>query len=176
MIFLQAPRAEALFEITVAEAGERHNKTKTMKTDSNLSLANRKQLADMLDTGYQSLRDRVKNQLREKRDTLAKSLIRDFAKKKGALKIKAQVDLTRERLNEQERDLSQMGFYFDSDGDVRLTGSAGAALSKIVDDRLDKELGTLEAIDARFNSLQVAMMTVPTLEDAEKLFKSVSEI
>ena len=49
-------------------------------------------------------------------------------------------------------------------------------LDKIIDDRIEKQIGTVRAIDDRFDSAQVAMMTVATLEDAEKLLKSVSEV
>ena len=133
-----------------------------MQNNSNFTLANRKHLADMLDPGYHSLRERAKDHLKRKRSSLAQTIIREFAEKKGVLKVKVQIDATRERLNEQERELTQLGFDFDSDGDMSLVGSAGDPLRKI--------------LDARFDSLQVAMMTVPTLEDADKLLKSVSEV
>lgn len=147
-----------------------------MKTDSNLSLANRKQLADMLGNDYHGLRSRVKDKLREKRQDLADSLEKEFAEKKGALKVITQINATREKLKEQDRDLALLGYELDSDGDLCLTGDAGRIIRKTIDAQLDKELGTLDDVDARFDSTQVAMMTVATLEDAEKLLKSVSSV
>ena len=61
-------------------------------------------------------------------------------------------------------------------GDLRFTDEGSKRLTKTIDKRVEKELGTSDAIDARFDSAQIAMMTVASLEDAEKLLKSVSEI
>ena len=80
-----------------------------MQNNSNFTLANRKHLADMLDPGYHSLRERAKDHLKRKRSSLAQTIIREFAEKKGVLKVKVQIDATRERLNEQERELTQLG-------------------------------------------------------------------
>jgi hypothetical protein len=55
-------------------------------------------------------------------------------------------------------------------------GRSSNPISNIIDERVKKDIGTVEDIKARFDSVQVAMMTVSTLEDAEKLLKSVSEI
>lgn len=144
--------------------------------NSQFSLANRKQLADMLGSDYHSLRTRAKGRLQEKRTEFFNSLVKEFAEKKGALKVKAQIDATKEKLKEQQQELTLLGFYFYDDGDLRLTGDAGTSLTKTINGRVDKEVGTLDAVDARFNSVQLAMMTVASLEDAEKLLKSVSEI
>jgi hypothetical protein len=161
--------------ITVADTGERLNNTKTMNT-SQFSLANRKQLADMLGNDYHSLRSRAKDKLREKRQELFDSLVKEYAEKKGALKVKAQIDATREKLEEQQQELKLLGFFFYDDGQLRLAGDAGTVLTKTINARLDKEIGTSDEIDVRFNSVQIAMMTVASLEDADTLLKSVSTI
>jgi hypothetical protein len=144
--------------------------------NSNLSLANRKQLADLLADRYDSLRSKVKSKMREKRSELEEALIRELAEKKGALKVATQINATKEKLKELRDELAHFGFQLHDDGDLLLAGDAGRALSRALESRIDKELGTLDAIDARFDSTQIAMMTVATLEDAEKLLKSVSSI
>jgi hypothetical protein len=164
--------------IIVAEAGESQNNNKTMNTNQ-FSLANRKQPADMLGRNYDSLRSKAKDTLRDKREALLESLIKEHAEKKGAFKALALIKAARAKLKEQERELSQLGFSFydDDDDDVRRAGGdAGRTLRKLIEAQIDKELGTSNDIDARFDSIQVAMMTVASLEDADKILKSVSTI
>jgi len=59
--------------IIVAEAGERHQLNLKSMNSSQFSLANRKQLADVLNNDYNSLRSQAKNKLREKRQALEQS-------------------------------------------------------------------------------------------------------
>jgi hypothetical protein len=103
-----------------------------MKTDSNLSLANRKQHADMLGNDYHGLRSRMKDKFREKRKELVDSLEMDFAEKKGALKVVVQINGIREKIKEQEEELALLGFELQNDGDLYLTGDAGRALRKTI--------------------------------------------
>lgn len=144
------------------------------------SLANRKQLADVVgNSDYNGLRSRVKRTLSEKRDELRDSLVKEYAQKKGAYKAFALIMAAKKKLEEQEKELSKLGFVFydDDEEDVRIAGGdAGRALRKLIDDQVDKEVGTLGDLEARFDSVQVAMMTVVTLEEADKLLKSVSSI
>src|SRR5450631_1082657 len=162
--------------IIVAEAGERPNQNKTMNTNQ-FSLANRKQLADVVgNSDYNGLRTRVKRTLVEKRDALRESLIKQYAEKKGAFKALVLITAAKEKLKEQEKDLAKLGFVFydDDDNDVRIAGGdAGRALRELIDEQVDKEVGTVDDLEARFDSLQLAMMTVASLEDADKLLKSV---
>ena len=146
-----------------------------MKTDSNFSLANRKQLADMLSNGYGSLRDRTKDRFHDKRRALYNSFLKELAEKKGASKLIGQIEAAESKITELQADLQLLGFEFD-DGDLTLRGGDHNPLDKTLDDRVEKEIGSVRAIDARFDSAQIAMMTVATLEDAEKLLKSVSSI
>ncbi len=165
--------------IIVAEAGERPNQNKTMNTNQ-FSLANRKQRADVVgNSDYNGLRSRLKRTLTEKRDALRESLIKDHAQKKGAFKALALINAAKAKIKEQEHDLALLGFsFYDGDeDDVRIAGGdAGRTLRKVIDEQVAKELGTLDDLEARFDSVQVAMMTVATLEDADKLLKSVSTL
>jgi hypothetical protein len=92
------------------------------------------------------------------------------------LKVVAQIVAVNEKLKALEDELLTLGYTLDRDDDLDLAGNAGQSLRKIIDARVDKELGTPDDIDARFDSTQLAMMTVASLEDAEKLLKSVSSI
>ena len=150
-----------------------------MNTNSQLTVANRKQLTDFVgNSDYNSLRSRMKNKLNEKRDALRESLVVKFAKEKGAFKALALIKGARKKLKEQEDALTEIGFVFydDDDNDVRLVGDAGNILRNLIDAEVDKELGTVNDLIARFDDVQLAMMTVASLEEADKLLKSVSSI
>jgi hypothetical protein len=60
--------------------------------------------------------------------------------------------------------------------DLTLYNAESNPLDKIIDDRIERVIGTCDAIEARIESALIAVMTVASLEDAEKLLKSVSEI
>lgn len=160
--------------IIVAEAGGRTNNTQTMNTNQ-FSLPNRKQLADLLGDKYDGLRSKAKVKLREKNQTLYRTYLSESAEKKGALKFVEQIKVARQKLSDLEDELLKLGFQ-ENHGDLYTSGDAGAILRKSIEARIERELGTSDQIDARFDSLQIAMMTVASLEDAEKLLKSVSSI
>lgn len=148
-----------------------------MNNNSQFSLANRKHLADLLaNSDYNSLRSRAHSKLRDRRNELFTKLVKEYAEKKGAMKVVGQITVLKERLKEQENALLTLGFDLDRDDDIDLAGNAGNSIRKQIDERVDKELGTPADLSARFDSVQLAMMTVATLEDAEKLLKSVSEL
>jgi hypothetical protein len=161
--------------VIVAEAGERETLTTTTMNTNQFSLANRKQLADLLADKYDGLRSKAKHKLREKRQVHYAKVLDELAEKKGALKFVEQITVAREKISDLEAELLKLGFQ-ENRGDLSTHGDAGYALHRSIEARVDKELGTLDAIDARFDSAQIAMMTVASLEDAEKLLKSVSEI
>jgi len=98
-------------------------------------------------------------------------IVEEFAEKKGALKLADQIRAGREKIKEQEEELSLLGFHLDSDDDVVLDYKNGQLLRKTITARLDKDLGTEDDIDARFDSAKLAMLTVASLEDAEKLIE-----
>ena len=147
-----------------------------MKDNSQFSLTNRKQLADLLGNQYDGLRYNAKQRFRQKVDGLREALILEYAEKKGAAKLASQIDIAREKIRQLSVDINQLGFDYDSDGDLTLSGGSSNPLDKIIDERIAKDIGTSDAIEARFDSAQLAMMTVASLEDAEKLLKSASEI
>lgn len=161
--------------IIVAEAGERPNQNKTMTTNPQLSLANRKELADMLADKYESLRSKAKSKFHDTRNALRESLIREYAEKNGAMKLIAQIEVSRAKNQELEDELSTLGFETDHTG-VALSRGSRNPLGKIIDERIKKDIGCVEDIDARFDSAQLAMMTVASLQDAEKLLKSVTSV
>jgi hypothetical protein len=177
MISISHRRADGHLTIIVAEAGDgRYTKTiKSMTQTSNLSLANRKQLADMLGNLYGGLRQKARDRFRHKEQTLKVALVKEYAEKKGALKAVVQIDAAQSKIQELKRELAVLGFQLDSDG-LDLSRGSSDTLRKLINERIERELGTEDALEARFDSAQIAMMTVASLEDAEKLLKSVSEI
>jgi hypothetical protein len=141
--------------------------------NSNLSLANRKQLADMLNDRYDGLRYKAKQKFKQKASELRKALIDEYAEKKGASAVVRQIDAANKKLQELNLELKQLGFEV-CYGSLRLFDENSNPLDDAIDKRVEKDLGCLADIDARFDSAQLAMMTVPTLEEARKLFESVA--
>jgi hypothetical protein len=171
MIAIGQRRAYGHLTIIVAEAGDgKQSTTKSMNT-SNLSLASRKSLADMLNDRYDGFRYTAKRKWGEKADLLRKSVLEDFAEKKGATTVLRQIEAGSKKLQDLKLELQQLGFELYGDR-LRTCGSSNG-LDKLVEQRVEKEIGSCADIDARFESAQIAMMTVPTLEDARKLFESV---
>jgi hypothetical protein len=146
-----------------------------MKNTTQFSLANRKQLADMLGNNYDGLRYRTKQKFRIKAQALKDAFIKEYAEKKGATKAVGQIEAAMSKVDELKAELLALGFDYD-DGGLSLRDESSNPLDKIIDGRVTKEIGSEDAIEARFDSAQIAMMTVATLEDADKLLKSVSSI
>lgn len=149
--------------------------TKTMK-DSNLSLASRKQLADLLNDRYDGIRSRAKQRYRIRRDNLHDSLIKQLAEKKGAYAIYEKIVDAQDEVKKLKASLGGLGFTISHANDISLNDNGTFLHGETIDARIEKEIGTQDDIDARFESTQLALMTVATLEDAEKLLKAVSEI
>lgn len=171
------PSERDIRDIIVAEAGERQTlKLKSMNNISNLSSTSRKELADLLGHKDGSLRNRATARFRDQRRELYAALLNEYAEKKGAAKLAGQIATAEERINEWKAELSTVGFRIDYEGEMVLRESSTNPLDKLIEDRIKKELGTENDIEARFDSVQLALMTVATLEDAEKLLKSVSSI
>jgi hypothetical protein len=162
-------------DIIVAEAGERRNKSTKEMNNSQFSLANRKQLADLLDNRYDGLRYRAREKRATRANALRKSLIEEYGEKKGATAVARQIEASNRKIQELSIELKQLGFEYDESG-LQLFDDRSNPLDDIIDKRVEKEMGSRADIDARFDSAQIAMMTVASLEDAEKLLKSVSEI
>src|ERR1039457_6852455 len=126
MISISHRRADGHLTITVAEAGKSQNNNKTMNTNPQLSLANRKELADMLADKYESLRSKAKSKFHDRRYALREWFIREYAEKNGAMKLIAQIEASRAKNQELEDELSTLGFETDHTG-VSLSGGSRRA-------------------------------------------------
>jgi hypothetical protein len=135
--------------------------------NTQISLAERKHFASLL---ADSLRTKEKRHFFDNSRILRDAFIAELVEEKGAAKIGEQIKATELKLQELNDQLSNLGFEFNRD-EVRL--ASYSPLEKIVDDRIKKEIGTSEDVDARFDSAQLAMLTVATMADAEKLLRSV---
>lgn len=145
-----------------------------MNNNQQFSLANRKNFIDLLADKPNSLRQRAKDRFRTKRHKLYDSYFHESAEKKGALKIADQITVTTRKLHELNAELKQLGFRFDYDDHLVIDDEDANPIEKLIDQRIEKEIGVSEDIDARFDSASTAIMTVDTLEEAQKLLKSVS--
>jgi hypothetical protein len=143
--------------------------------DSQLSLANRKQLADLLKSDYEGLRYKAKRRLSDRRRELRDSIIEETAEKKGCSGIVKKLQEAERLADQLTAELRKAGFDY-CNGSMRLYDEDSNPLDKLIDARLDKELGTEREIDAAFDVAQIELMTVQTLADAEKILKSLSEV
>jgi len=160
--------------IIVAEAGERTKKiNKTMNTNQ-FSLANRKHLADMLGNQYDGMRWKAVRKFREQREKLQNALVKEYAGKSGVMKLVSQLEAAEKKCQDLSKDISKLHFSHNSDGSLQVV--CHTPLDKTIDARIEKEIGSVAEVEARFDSAQIAMMTVASLEDADKLLKSVSTI
>lgn len=141
---------------------------------SNLSLANRKQLADVLGTRHEGLCRKALEAFGYKRDRLYSQIKNEFIKQRKADKTVEMIEQAEQNADELRAELLPLGFSLDSDHSLCVVRHG--ALERLIDDRIEKEIGTESDILARFDSARVAMMTVATLEDADKILKSVSAI
>jgi hypothetical protein len=146
-----------------------------MNKDSQFTLANRKQLTDMLADNYNTLRQKTKDKYWKNEGELRKTFINDHAEKNGAAKLKEQIVSAEQKIEQLKAQLCLLGFSYDEDG-LALSGDDTLPIAKAINARIVKQLGTVRDIDARFDSAMVAMMTIATLADAEKLLKSVTEL
>lgn len=138
-------------------------------------MANRKHFADMLDDGYAGLRQKAKRRLREKAEVLRESLIKEHAEKNGASAVLKQLDEADRKRTELIVELKQLGFER-ADHGLELFDRDTNPLDAVIEKRIEKELGSERDIDARFDSAQLAMLTVSTLQDAHQLLKSVQDV
>jgi len=154
---------------------ETNQNIKIMTNNSQFSLANRKHLADLLADKYDSLRYKARQSFNRKAEALRTAIIGELAEKKGALGVVRKIEVAQESIKDLTAELSELGFELYS-GDLRLRDRGSNPFNKIIATRVEKEIGSEDDINARFDSAQLAMMTIASLEDAQKLLKSVSEI
>jgi hypothetical protein len=161
--------------ISVAEAGRDLTKliTKSMKTDPNLSLANRKELADLLKE-YEPLHETAKVLYRAKRQELERSILNEYLKEKKGIQLLSEIAATAEKMDALEDELNALGLELDG-GVLSICWGAPDSLKDRIAQKIERLIGTENDIDARFESARLALMIVPTLEDAKKIIDSVSE-
>jgi hypothetical protein len=145
-----------------------------MDKTSQFTLANRKQLADMLGDHYGGLRRKAHSALQEKHDSLRRSLTDKFAETSGAAKLAAQIQALKQKLAEQQRALETLGFCLYDDAVLILSSRRDDKLRKSIEAQITKELGTIEDVDERFDKAQIDIMTAATLDDARQIMNSVS--
>jgi hypothetical protein len=130
----------------------------------------------MLGNKPDSMREKAKQRFREKREALYDSLFNEYARQRGAFKIMEQIDLAEQNIEERKRALAAIGFHIGNYDDRLHLDDKDTVVEDLIEKKVVKELGREHDIDARFDSVQIAIMTVATPEEAEKLMKSVSEL
>ena len=163
-------------DIIVTEAGVDLTNliTQNMTTDSNLSLANRKQLADLLKK-YEPLHEKAREKYRARRGELQQSLLHQYLVDVEGSQFVAELAAAEKSIDTIEERLNLLGLELDG-GELSLSWGAQQSLKDRINKSLTRAIGDENDIDARFDSARLALMTVPTLEDAKKIIDSVSEL
>lgn len=145
-----------------------------MGNTSQFSLANRKHFADLLADRPASLRQRARERFNERHKELYDRYFQESAERNGAFKIYDQITELKSKLVSLEAHLAELGFDLDYSGDLEVNSDNGGKLiDDVIEKRIEKEIGVSRDIDARFDSVAMAVMTVATLTEAQELLKSV---
>jgi hypothetical protein len=139
-----------------------------MNKELQFSLANRKQLADMLNR-YSEFRSGARCRWQEKRTKIVDAFVKDTAEKSGADKMVSHIETAEKHLRDLRTKLEGLGFGCGSNG-LFLHDDANA-LDAALEKRITKEIGRSEDIDRLFDETQLTIMTVGTLEEARNLLK-----
>ena len=75
-------------------------------------------------------------------------------------------------MEELETTLEKLGFGLNSDYEFFLHNDS--SLHEVVDKRIAEHIGSWDDVNLTFDELRVAMMTVETLADAQKLLQSAN--
>ncbi len=159
---------------TVAEAGERINNTKSMNTPSTLSLAYRKQLADLLKK-YGTLREKANTVYQSKYSEVEQSLLNDYAEEKLGAQLMSEIAAMQVEVDSLKESLSTIGLELEGKT-LTIAWSSPGSLSQRFQEQIERQIGKRSDIEARFENAYLAMMTVPALEDAKKILDSVSDL
>jgi hypothetical protein len=159
---------------TVANAGKSPIKTKTMNTTSTISLAYRKQLADLLKK-YGPLREQADALYQTKYQKAEQSLLKDYFEEKKGKQAMSKITAIQAELDLLKEGLSTIGIELDGDS-LSIGWGAPDSLKRRIREQIEQQIGKRSDIEARFESARLAVMTVPTLEDAQKILESVSEL
>ncbi len=146
--------------------------------EATLTTPQRKALVDMLamDDWKDCLWRSAKKQYEETRNSKKLALVRQTAKKEitdlidSILSGRERKSAIEDELNDFERRLSKLGFSLDDEGEMSINSSS--PLRKVIDKRLDDELGTTdEVLTRRFEAAKFKLWTVPTAEEAERILE-----
>jgi len=161
--------------ITIAEAGVGQTNLTTIITmnTSNLSLANRKQLADMLSDHYGTLRYKAKEQWNVRENELTQTCLLQEAERMGATKVIDSLEKARAQVERFEAELAEYGLESHDTG-LETIGSSNP-LDSIVRKHVRIAIGSKDAIDSLFDEAHLAMMTVETLQEAREILKGLPQ-
>jgi hypothetical protein len=133
----------------------------------------RKALVQELKENYNTLRCRAREKYEKARNSLLQSLIRGEAEKKGFLPLIDEILACRTKIQDSEHALAKYGIEVDTDDELGFVSGETAPFRRTLEKRADKELGTLDALLAKFDSAAVKIWTVSSAETAEKLISEL---
>lgn len=147
------------------------NKEVTTKS-ANLSLANRKQLADMLGSGTNSLRQRAKSAYANRHRIVRQHCIDEYAKEQKVGPLLAEIEEIKAKLDARETVLAAKGLEID-DGKFDTNYRTPDSVKEFIENGVHAKIGTEGDIDKRFDEAQVKLMTIGTLDEARELIESL---
>jgi hypothetical protein len=149
--------------------------TKSMNQTSNLSLANRKQLTDLLADKYEGLRYKAKQRYNQQAEILRRQFINEYAKKEEAGTLLKDITTLQAQLDSKQALLRVKGLEVRA-GAFQLHSDAPDSVDELLDKQVEEKIGTRGDIDTRFDDAQVRMMTIGTLEEARKLIETLMNV
>ena len=145
-----------------------------MNTPSTLSLAYRKQLADLLKK-YGTLREKANTVYQSKYCEVEQSLLNDYAEEKLGAQLMSEIAAMQVEVDSLKESLSTIGLELEGKT-LTIAWSSPGSLSQRFQEQIERQIGKRGDIEARFENAYLAMMTVPALEDAKKILDSVSDL
>jgi hypothetical protein len=141
-----------------------------MNNQSQLTVAHRKQLVDMLKE-YGELRSNARKRWNRKSEELQEGFVKEAARKAKADVLASHIVAAEKHLTGLKANLHALGFSHDNDG-IDISYDA-KDLRKALKQYLEKELGPDSHINTLFEDAQMKMLTVASFDEASAVLKSL---
>jgi hypothetical protein len=160
----------ALFEITGAGAGKALN----YMNHSNFSAAARKEAIRQLKHNGTMYHQAMTKHWQKER-ALTQILLDEHARLAVGNQLMDELVVVEEQLDSLKSRVSEKGFDIDDDR-ISLSRFAPDGLDDIIQQEVERRIGTSSSIHERFDNARMAMLTVQNFDDADKVMKSIREL
>jgi hypothetical protein len=134
-------------------------------------------MADMVSNKPMSLRSKIKDLWRTRKDELEATLLQEFAEKRGANAVLQRLLVAKEQMSNCHDELTRLGFTTDyRDQKLELYDMRSNPLVELMWKQVKAHIGTLDDIDIAFNEAQMKMMSAETMEEAKNILESLPSL